>query len=110
MPDELKMRGGHEVVFDERTKTPKVFALKPAFQEDLTENSPGGPDEVTFSEPVTHLVILNRDVTNDGVFTVNGLPKIVPAGADIPVTPFGGTPSNTVQITGSTSFIISRFD
>lgn len=108
MPLKPKPYYGSTQIRDEKTNVPATYMLEPAYEEERTEAD--GAASVTFSEPVTHLVIYNRDATNDGVFTVNGLAKIVPAGADTPVTRFGGAPSPTVTITGSTSFIISRFD
>jgi hypothetical protein len=64
---------------------------------------------VTFSENIETLEIFNVDATNQGIFNVNGLNITVPAGKTFKAT-FGGSPRTTVTITGSTSYILTRYE
>lgn len=64
---------------------------------------------VTFSKNILHLEIYNVDQTNQGVFNVNGINITVPAGKSFKAS-FGGTPRNTVTVTGSTSYILTRYE
>jgi hypothetical protein len=64
---------------------------------------------VTFSTYITTLEIYNVDVTNQGVFNVNGMNITVPAGKSFKAS-FGGTPRTTVIVTGSTSYILTRYE
>jgi hypothetical protein len=64
---------------------------------------------VTFSKPISIFEIYNTDGTNQGVFTVNGINITVPAGKNFKAT-IGGTQSNSVSITGATSYILSRYE
>lgn len=63
---------------------------------------------LTFTENLNYVEIFNTDLANTGVFNVNGLNIHIP-----PNTPWdglvGGTPRNTVTVTGSTSYIVNRF-
>lgn len=68
---------------------------------------------VTFAANVETLEIYNVDGTNTGVFTVNGINITVPSSAVHPQTfkaTFGGTASPTVTVTGSTSYILTRYE
>lgn len=76
--------------------------------EQLTQaNASSG--KVTFLKPVQHLEIYNRDTTNDGIFIVNGITITVPKN-EVFKASFGGTPSTQVTITGSTSYILTRYE
>lgn len=63
---------------------------------------------LTFSDVVKAVDIFNQDATNSGVFTINGLSITVPANTFFSAE-IGGTPSNTVTVSGSTSYIIGRY-
>jgi hypothetical protein len=69
-------------------------------------NAVGGV--LTFSAPIQTIEIFNTDATNTGIFTVNGIQITVP-----PNTPFkssvAGTPSANVTVTGTTTYIVSRY-
>ncbi|SDO79012.1 hypothetical protein [Halobacillus aidingensis] len=62
---------------------------------------------VSFAENIQAIEIYNRD-TADGVFTVNNIDITVPADDSFQAT-VGGTPSNEVSVSGSTSYIIGRY-
>lgn len=64
---------------------------------------------VTFSEGVQHLEIYNTDTVNQGVFNVNGINITVPVGESFKAS-YGGTPRTTVTVTGSTSYILTRYE
>lgn len=76
-------------------------------EEQLTQaDAVGGT--LTFDANIKSIGIFNRDTVNDGIFNVNGIDITVP-----PETPFeaniGGTPRATVTVTGSTSYIVTRY-
>ena len=96
-----------------------VKVLEKTLQESKTEaNAVAGV--VTFAANITHLEIINRDGTNDGVFTVNDIPiplvkSTKDANGNYSFLSFwkdgvGGTLGKTVTITGSTSYILNRFE
>lgn len=64
---------------------------------------------VTFAKAVSTLEIYNTDAVNNGVFNVNGINITVPAGKSFKAS-FGGTPQTTVEVTGSTSYILTRYE
>jgi hypothetical protein len=64
---------------------------------------------VTFSKGIDTLEIYNVDATNQGVFNINGINITVPAGKSFKAS-FGGTPRTTVTVTGSTSYILTRYE
>jgi hypothetical protein len=64
--------------------------------------------KLTFTKNIGAIGIYNRSDT-DGVFKVNGFNIHVPAGESAEFA-VGGTPSNIVEVTGSTQYIISRFE
>jgi hypothetical protein len=64
---------------------------------------------VTFSKNIQFLEIYNVDATNQGVFNVNGINITVPAGKSFKSS-FQGTPRATVTVTGSTSYILTRYE
>lgn len=64
---------------------------------------------VTFSKNIVTLEIYNTDATNQGVFIVNGITITVPAGKSFKAS-YGGTPSASVVVTGSTSYILTRYE
>lgn len=63
---------------------------------------------VTFVEPVTRVSIFNTDVSNTGVFNVNGINISVPPETEFKAV-VGGVPSASVTVSGSTSYIITRY-
>jgi hypothetical protein len=63
---------------------------------------------VTFSQNVKYLEIYNTDA-NQGVFNINGINITVPAGKSFKAS-IGGTPRATVTVTGSTSYILTRYE
>ena len=63
---------------------------------------------LTFSANINAIEIYNTDVTNAGVFTVNGVAINVPA-TKVFNTVIGGTPSAMVTVTGATTYIVSRY-
>lgn len=77
-------------------------------EEQKTQSAAVG-GKVTFSQPIKHLEIYNTDATNAGVFSVNGINLTVPAG-EVFKAAIGGTPSTEVTITGSTSYILTRYE
>ena len=64
---------------------------------------------LTFAENIFVIEIYNRDAVNAGVFTVNGLEINLPASESY-MSAIGGTPSPEVTVTGSTSYIINRYE
>lgn len=64
--------------------------------------------EVSFSQPINTLQIDNLDTSNNGTFVVNGISVIVPAGKSFKAS-FGGNPSTVVSVTGSTNYLLTRF-
>jgi len=84
-----------------------VQVAEMAIQEQKTQDDAVG-GVVTFAEPVTRVGIFNTDASNTGVFNVNGINISVP-----PETAFeavvGGVPSASVTVSGSTSYIITRY-
>lgn len=77
-------------------------------EEQLTETD-AVTGTLTFSENITSIGIYNTDSTNNGFFTVNGIDIIVPAGEYFEAN-IGGTPSNTVTVSGATTYIVTRFE
>jgi hypothetical protein len=63
---------------------------------------------LTFSDNISWIGIYNTDTVNNGVFTVNGIAITVPKG-DTFQDGIGGTIGKTVSITGSTSYIVTRY-
>jgi hypothetical protein len=63
---------------------------------------------LTFSEAVDVIEIYNTDTVNAGVFSVNGVDITVPAGILFKAT-VGTVSSNTVTVTGATTYIVSRY-
>lgn len=63
---------------------------------------------LTFATNISTVEIYNTDATNDGVFSVNGIVISVPAGK-VYKSAIGGTPSPQITITGSTTYIVSRY-
>lgn len=64
---------------------------------------------ITFSEVIEHLEIYNTDAANDGVFAVNGINITVPKGEAFKAS-YGGIASAEVAVTGSTSYILTRYE
>jgi triacylglycerol esterase/lipase EstA (alpha/beta hydrolase family) len=63
---------------------------------------------LTFSDTINWIGIYNTDTVNDGVFTVNGIGITVPKSATFQ-DGIGGTIGKTVSVTGSTSYIVTRY-
>ena len=82
-------------------------SLDYTLQEQLTE-ADAVSNVLTFSEDLSFVEIYNTDTTNIGTFTINGISVKVPPEQTFD-SKFGGTPGNTVTITGSTSYIVSRY-
>lgn len=74
----------------------------------MSTTTQGTDQKVTFVTNVEYIGIYNTDVTNAGVFTVNGIAITVPAN-DSAEFQIGGTPSPAVTVTGSTSYIVTRY-
>lgn len=62
---------------------------------------------LTFADTVKSIEIFNTDQTNTGVFNVNGINIHVPPNTPVDYS-VGGTPRNTVTVTGATTYIVSR--
>lgn len=67
-------------------------------------------DTLTFSKDIYFVEIYNTDEINDGLFNVNGIDIVVPAGKILGVTKIGGTPSPTVVVVNSVSYIVTRYE
>lgn len=79
-----------------------------ALQEQKTEaNATAGT--LTFSENISIIEIFNTHATSTGVFTVNGIAITVPAKASFQAA-IGGTPGKTVAVTGTTTYIVGRYN
>ncbi|MBD2861608.1 hypothetical protein [Paenibacillus oceani] len=66
---------------------------------------------ITLSQPATTPIeIYNTDPTNDGVFRINGMGLNVPAGSPPFMARVRGTPLNVIQVSGSTSFVITVYE
>ena len=77
-----------------------------SLQEQLTETD-AITGTLTFSDFIKEIGIYNRDVS-EGVFTVNNLAITIPADTSFQAE-IGGTPSKTIDVTGSSSYIIGRY-
>lgn len=84
-----------------------------ALQEERTEADADENGVVAFSENISVIEIVNNDKTNEGVFTVNGIPITLPPSTDYFLSRWkdgvGGTPGKTVTVAGSTSYILHIF-
>lgn len=76
-------------------------------EEQLTE-ADATTGEVTFSESINFIGVYNTDTSNVGVFNVNGIDITVPPG-EVFEGGIGGTPNPVVTISGSTTYIITRY-
>jgi hypothetical protein len=72
-------------------------------------NTDAVSNEITFSENIKYIEIYNTDPSNTGVFNVNGFDIHVPPGISFE-SRIGGTPRDTVSVSGTTSYIISRYE
>jgi hypothetical protein len=84
----------------------KMFGNMVVEQKTHTNASSG---TVTFANNIAVLEIYNVDATNTGVFNINGIDITVPAGKVFKAS-FGGTPRATVTVTGSTNYILTRYE
>ena len=64
---------------------------------------------LTFGANIVAVEIFNTDQVNTGVFTVNGIAITVPPGVAFGPQLIGGTPGDTVTISGSTTYIVNRY-
>jgi len=64
---------------------------------------------LTFFENIYCIEIYNTDMSNIGVFVVNGISITVPPNKVI-TTIVGGTPSPIVTITGAITYIVTRYE
>lgn len=101
----------HAMEIDQETGKPmeKVAALlegSTLIEQKTQADTVGG--NLTFSDKVETIEIYNTDETNNGVFNINGINVIVPKG-DVFKSRIGGVPSQTVSISGSSSYIITRY-
>lgn len=64
---------------------------------------------ITFTEDIQFLEIYNVDAVNQGVFNVNGINITVPPGKVFKAS-YKGTPNKIVTVTGSTSYILTRYE
>lgn len=62
---------------------------------------------ISFDKPVQIIEIYNRD-TNSGVFTVNNIELTIPAG-QVFAAAMGGIPDTNVLVSGSQTYIITRY-
>jgi hypothetical protein len=85
-----------------------VFLMGSRVEEQKTE-SDAVTGTLTFSENIQFIGIYNRDTANDGVFNINGIDITVPKGEPVEFH-IGGTPSATITVSGSTSYIVTRFE
>ena len=76
--------------------------------EQLTEADLVGGN-LTFAAPVAYIEIVNTDTVNAGTFTVSGVAIIVPPEVAFGPVAVGTTPSATVTVTGSASYIVNRY-
>lgn len=63
---------------------------------------------LTFAANIKTIEIYNTDTVNNGVFNVNGIDIAVPKNDSFQAN-IGGTPRATVTVTGSTSYIVTRY-
>ena len=101
----------HAMDVDQATGKPmqKVSAqIAGSLLEEQLTNLQAVAGVLTFAEEIRFIEIYNRDVTNTGVFLVNNISITVPADSVVDFQ-IGGTPSKTVTVTGSTSYIVSRY-
>lgn len=110
MNNPLKAYGNRAMALDENGKVMEKVAATltgSKVEEQLTQaNAVTGT--LTFAEPIHFIGIYNRDTANDGVFNVNGINLTIPAG-EFGDFHMGGTASNQVSVTGSTSYIVTRY-
>jgi hypothetical protein len=64
---------------------------------------------LTFAKNISLIEILNTDAANTGVFAVNGLNITIPPG-ELFYGYVGGTPGETVTVTGATTYIVNRYE
>ena len=78
--------------------------------EDTQDQDDAVSNDHTFSEEVEYIEIANRDTSNDLVATVNGRTIIVPPEVVYGPVKVSGTASATVTVTGSTSYLLNRYE
>lgn len=85
-----------------------VIAAGSTLVEQLTEADLVG-GVLTFAAPVAYIEIVNTDAANAGTFTVNGVALVVPAETIVGPIAVGATPAAVVEVTGTTTYIVSRY-
>lgn len=105
LPQHEKQNGQYVPTGEVNPLPVKSFGLK--LEEQLTQtNAVSGV--LTFSVNLNQIEIYNMDNTNSGVFNVNGINITVPPGKVFKAA-VGGTPRKTVNISGSTQYIVGRY-
>ncbi|MRX54707.1 hypothetical protein GJU41_12055 [Bacillus idriensis] len=89
-------------------KEPQEVKLSGSKVQEQKTNSDASAGTVTFAANISTIEIYNSDATNDGTFNVNGINIKVPKGKSF-MAAIGGTPRATVTVTGSTSYILTRY-
>lgn len=107
------LRGGQEVSQENPLPVAGTMQLSGSNVAEVLTESDASDGVVTFSAPIEFIQVFNRDATNAGTFTVNGISiPVSKSGEDGCVwgpTGVDGTPSAAVTVTGSTSYVLSRF-
>lgn len=90
---------------------PRVVKLAGSILAESTQTEADAVSGVlTFSKNISEIEIYNNDPTNAGVFNVNGFDITIPAGAPPFLGKIGGTPRATVNVSGSTSYVVGRYE
>jgi hypothetical protein len=64
---------------------------------------------LTFTNNISYIEILNRDATNDGTFTINGIEIFVPKASKFSRVGVAGTVGKTVTVAGSLSYVVNQY-
>lgn len=76
-------------------------------EEQLTEKNAKN-NILTFTQKLSYVGIYNTDQEHTGVFNVNGIDINIPPGDTFEAN-IGGTPRDTVKVSGSTTYIVTRY-
>jgi hypothetical protein len=93
-----------EIVGGTNPLTTKVAGTD--LEEQLTE-AQAASGKITFAQNLRTVEIFNTSNAK-GTFKVNGINIVVPAGKSFKSN-VGGTPSRVVEVSGATSYIVSRY-
>ncbi|GLI82316.1 hypothetical protein ANABIO32_00020 [Rossellomorea marisflavi] len=77
-------------------------------QEQLTD-ADSTNNTLTFAKNLEFIEIFNYHSSNEGKFEINGFEVNVPADSSVCVN-LGGTLGKTVKVSGSTSYIVARYE